>query len=335
MQRSSDSSVWRSLAVSFGDGLAFGVGVKLSQARDRRNAGLPAASEERLEPPRSTDQKVLEAIVGAVDARLAEHAGQVERRIADLDAKIAVELKNLDDQDLEIAHKVTEDLNTLEGQMISLNREFSQAVAKIVAEQVSTQVSAQVGPAVKQLRDEMAARDRAPEIAALRQQMAEIEQRAAAMQSAQAWKDVELEELRKRVAQIDTEIANALSAQVDRITAAKDEEIADLRRRVADAENSVLEIVSGIGQICRQAASRISTAAPPSSPAPTPVAISEPLPPAAPEPEETHASEAPESEPPIPGFAQAQQPARLWRVPLVSSLVAVATGGLILLRYVA
>jgi len=329
MQRSSDSSVWRSLAVAFGDGLAFGVGVKLSQARDRRNAGLPAASEERLEPPRSTDQKVLEAIVGAVDARLAEHAGQVERRIADLDAKIAVELKNLDDQDLEIAHKVTEDLNTLEGQMISLNREFSQAVAKIVAEQVSTQVSAQVGPAVKQLRDEMAARDRAPEIAALRQQMAEIEQRAAAM------KDVELEELRKRVAQIDTEIANALSAQVDRITAAKDEEIADLRRRVADAENSVLEIVSGIGQICRQAASRISTAAPPSSPAPTPVAISEPLPPAAPEPEETHASEAPESEPPIPGFAQAQQPARLWRVPLVSSLVAVATGGLILLRYVA
>src|SRR5580704_16942056 len=43
MQSSSDSSIWRSLAVAFGDGLAFGVGVKLSQ-NAARQIGAPQRS---------------------------------------------------------------------------------------------------------------------------------------------------------------------------------------------------------------------------------------------------------------------------------------------------
>src|SRR5581483_4532982 len=43
MQSSRDSSIWRSLAVAFGDGVAFGVGVKLAQGVQRPAAGAPPA----------------------------------------------------------------------------------------------------------------------------------------------------------------------------------------------------------------------------------------------------------------------------------------------------
>jgi uncharacterized coiled-coil protein SlyX len=46
--------------------------------------------------PAPFDQKVLEAIVKALDARLPEQAGQVERRITELEARLAIELKTLD-----------------------------------------------------------------------------------------------------------------------------------------------------------------------------------------------------------------------------------------------
>ena len=106
MQSSSDSSIWRSLAVAFGDGLAFGVGVKLTQnaARQIGVASRAGAGElpERLAQVEQAikrierapagasagmDQKILEAIVNALEARLKEHGGQVERRLADLEAK--------------------------------------------------------------------------------------------------------------------------------------------------------------------------------------------------------------------------------------------------------
>src|SRR5437660_103541 len=98
MQSSNDSSIWRSLAVAFGDGLAFGVGVKLTQTAARQK-GAPAHSGPAELPerpahveqtvsrverapaaaPASMDQKVLEAIFNALEARLSEHAGQVGR----------------------------------------------------------------------------------------------------------------------------------------------------------------------------------------------------------------------------------------------------------------
>src|SRR5690348_5761192 len=96
MQSSRDSSIWRSLAVAFGDGLAFAVGVKLSQNAARQIGAArraePVDLSERLaqlaktvnriehtppalggrEQKSGLDQKVLEAIVNALEARLKE-----------------------------------------------------------------------------------------------------------------------------------------------------------------------------------------------------------------------------------------------------------------------
>ena len=123
MANTRDSSVLRSLAVAFGDGLAFGVGMKLShRAASASGTAAPAHGdlaplleriaeiEKRLaESGRSTtraiaagaaqfDQKVLEAVVAALDARLNEQAGRTETRITQLEARLAIELKSLHQQ---------------------------------------------------------------------------------------------------------------------------------------------------------------------------------------------------------------------------------------------
>src|SRR5690349_11793081 len=44
MKPQGEGSIWKSLAVAFGDGLAFGVGVKMAQSAARKRAGeIPAA----------------------------------------------------------------------------------------------------------------------------------------------------------------------------------------------------------------------------------------------------------------------------------------------------
>jgi hypothetical protein len=83
MASSRDSSVWKSLAVAFGDGLVFAAGMKLAQRSAR-----PAPAAAPLPAPAAFDRKVLEAVVQAVDERLREHAEQVERRIAELEARM-------------------------------------------------------------------------------------------------------------------------------------------------------------------------------------------------------------------------------------------------------
>jgi hypothetical protein len=184
MESSRESSIWRSLAVAFGDGLAFGVGMKLSQ-KTVQHAGHPATAdftpvttrlaqlEDRLERMEHApalpsaggagiDQKVLEAVVNALEARLREHAVQVERRLTDLDAKLAIELQSLHQEDRSIAsgaqacvdetreqfsrrlvearERLENDIGSLRGQVVSLNREFAEAVARIVEQQVAASV---------------------------------------------------------------------------------------------------------------------------------------------------------------------------------------------------
>lgn len=149
MQSSRDSSVLRSLAIAFGDGLAFGVGMKITQQAGRSQVSpVPALAEpplaDRLDeierrvqkveklptaitvggPGQPFDQKVLEAVVGALDARLAEQTTQTERRLRDLEAKLTIELKTLHQQD----HSVS---TGLQNRMVELHEQFSGQVGEI------------------------------------------------------------------------------------------------------------------------------------------------------------------------------------------------------------
>jgi len=293
MQTSRDSSIWRSLAVAFGDGLAFGVGMTLTQpVPSRPSAALapepkavPLADrmqwiERRLAeieqkpaavPAPAFDQKVLEAVVNALDVRLKEQAGQMERRLAEIESNFTAELKALRQQDHAIA-------STVEAHLDNLQDHFTGKLEAVRGQ---------------------AERDRAALKQAMQQEVA-----LAVAATSEAAIQQNLEPIRAEAAQ-------------------KEIEIAGLRQKVEESDNAMLELLNGIGDLIRQAAERRTGAQTPpgamsSIPEPEPpAALSEVAPSQDPV---THADEL-EPEVDLPAFAQAARPNRLWRVPLVSSLV--------------
>jgi hypothetical protein len=301
MDTSRDSSVWRSLAVAFGDGLAFGVGMKLTQNAPAK-AALPAASPdlagrlarveqhlaqlERVPAPGSAnlDPQVLEALTHALEARLQEIAVQTDRRLAELDVKVALELKGLRQQDhalasaaedlqnrfdhriIDLLQQASTDRAALQNQVVSLHREFASAVADIVEEQVATQVEQRLADAV-------------------RAQLAPLER------------------------------------QID-----------ELRQRMTAADRNTLEIMLATSEAIRQAAARLT-------PAPAePVAPAPQTPP--PEPEAPPLARAataangaaPYKESDLPGFARVRKAATSISIPLVTSFV-VTAGCVAILQY--
>ena len=324
MESSRDSSVWQTLAVTFGGGLALGaVGMRLTQ-NVRRPAEAPpqppddlplanrlAEIEQRLAraehapaPSAQLDHKVLEAIVGAVDAKLQDQSLKIESRVAGLEAKIALELDALRTQNTagadsakarikEVESQFLEQMLVLRNAVVDELNHFGEAVSTLITDQVSAEVSARAGSLEQTIEARIASAAAAAVAASLEESLAPLRSEAAR----------------------------------------KERELAEIQNRLRESEHNALEVILAIGQICRQAAERISgpsrpqPGAPadagdaPSPPAPTPIA---PEPPAL----ETHSSTgiAP------PGFTQPAAPSRLWRIPLVSSLL-ISTAGLLLLHY--
>jgi hypothetical protein len=312
MESSRDSSVWQTLAVTFGGGLALGaVGMKLTQ-NVRRPAETPpepydhpladrlAEIEHRLArvehapaPSAQLDHKVLEAIVGAVDAKLQEQSLKIESRVAGLEAKIALELDALRTQNTagadsnkvrikEVQSQFLEQMLVLRTAVVDELNHFGEAVSTLIADQVSVEVSAR---------------------ASSLEQTIEARIGAAAAAAVAASLEESLSPLRAEAAQ-------------------KERELGDIKNRLRESEHNALEVILAIGQVCRQAAERISGPSSPSPDAPsTPIA---PAPPAV----ETNSATGVEP----PAFTQPTAPGRLWRIPLVSSLL-ISTTGLLLLHY--
>jgi hypothetical protein len=342
MEKSHDSSLLRSLAVAFGDGLAFGVGMKLTQ-NTAAKPGTPAPSdlgsrlgriEQRVERMERTpavgpasgaepfDPGVLDALMHAVEARLQENAGQTERRLAELEVKLAMDLKAVRQQEQAVAtgaearieevqqrfqeqvltlrQKVNDDRNALQNQVVALHREFAAAVADIVEEQVANQVEQRVTSAVN---ERMAA------------------------------------------------LADQIRDEIRQASAGQHREFADLRQRVTETDRNVLDVLLSIGDQFRQAANRLgapdmpaeasraaSAAAAAAPSAMEPPAV-EPVPPqpAAPEPQlvppkppDTAGGLYADSE--LPGFAQPRKASAVWSIPLVSSFLLTA-GCVLVLQY--
>jgi hypothetical protein len=130
------------------------------------------------------DEKVVEALVAAVDARIHELDGKVERRIRDGEARIAVDLQALDHRHLLLAggaqavaesldgriqqveestalvrsyvdEKIAEQIGMLRTQVVLLNQEFAGAVATIVREEVARQVEARAAALERSLQEQV------------------------------------------------------------------------------------------------------------------------------------------------------------------------------------
>jgi uncharacterized coiled-coil protein SlyX len=264
---------------------------------EKRMAHMERAPIRAVSGPANLDQLAMDALVHALEARLKEHAGQVERHLAELESKITLELKSLQQEDQAVAadaqaaieetqnrldqqvldarRQADSEMEALREHFIALHREFAGAVAGIVEGQVASQMETSTGK-LKETVEFM---------------------------------------LEERVARLREELT------------AKDREIADLRQRVTDSDRNVLDIILGMGALCRQAAGRLGGPAEPEEPRPQapepPLEIAKPA-------ESSEASD-------VPGFAQSKPESGLWRVPLVSSFLITAglitTGGLVLLHY--
>jgi hypothetical protein len=373
MESSRDSSVWRNLAVTFGGGLALGaVGMKLTQTALRpvdapfRTEPDPLTDrlsnmERRLElvehvpaPARPApaqpvaipmDQKVLEAVIGAVDARLHEHAGQVDRRLADLEARMAV-MQNVQQQDRLAAGQLREETVAVRTAVLQDMRQIRESVSRATAGQAASQTELQILRQQQERIVDVAEQRFADlrqeyrhEIATLRSEMEQsIEARfvTAAAASAAAKMEEQLVPLRAEIQQ-------------------KEQELAELRQRLADSERSVLDVVLAIGDVCRQAADRITASretraatppAPPSAPPKAPESQLAAAPPSAePVVVSPSASTRPLETPPVPeaaaepaltatgpDFLRESTHRASWRIPLVSSVL-ISSGYFLLMHY--
>jgi hypothetical protein len=337
MKSSRPPSVWRSLAVALGDGVAFGVGVNLA-----RSAGRPPAADlsrlsrrlERIElrmaaaecapaqaalpPPAASaafGREVLDAVLDALDARLRQQAEEVEARLAEMEASLAIDLKTLERQDqstvaavearlAEMEASLAIDLKAIEQQdqstadvearlgeletslaidLKSIEREDQSTAADV--EGRLQEVQGQCDQQVTALRDAMAR-----EVEALRGQLADLRRDSAASQGAA--EDGRIAAAAAALeARLRGEILDAaprLGEQLAPVVAAlaeKDREIAELRQRLVDNEETVLELVLALGRMRRHAEAPPHEGPPPddrgtsASAPPEPPAASEPPPP--------------------------------------------------------
>lgn len=263
MQGTRNESIWKNLALSFGDGLAFGVGAKLSQnaaerlsgpRSDVRNlAARLAEIETRIERARQNNtlpgqfnQKVVEAVVSVVDARLREQADHFERRLTEEMAALRAEFSG----QIAGARQHAEEANdSLRAQMTALHRQFAESLAQLVNDQIAATVDLRVTPVETSLRQEI--RDQAGHVAGLAAAAAD-----------------------EHVAERMQPVENA---------------VAGLSQRLEENDRNTLELVLALGQLCLQTAERLSVPVP----APPAVTIEE----AAPEEAAATAEPQPESTP--------------------------------------
>src|ERR1019366_789377 len=288
MENDHDSSIWRSLAVAFRDGLAFGVGMKLTQNAARQpgapHSGVTALAdrfeslEQRMERLEHTPiagreaapgagsagfaPKVIEAVVQAVDERLSDQARQMERRGAELEARVAEVRNQFDAEMAEVRSQFNAEMAAVHDRVEGGMRGFAESE--------------------EQLREEI-----------------------------------------RRVAESSSSFdASAAEAVIETKLVPLRVEITEMRQRLAESDRAVLDLILAIGQMCRQAAERMTDSAPlPPESAPPPANTEPPLNGTGDSlgaaPEEPGVSMDPPFESSAPAFAQLKKATSLWRVPLV------------------
>jgi hypothetical protein len=259
--------------------LAFGVGMKLSQraaaaksqpARADLSPALEriAEIEKRLTeseraPVAQTfdangtpfdDQKVLEAVIAALDARLHEQTGRTESRITELEARLAIGLKSLAQHDQTVSSGVATHLDNLRsellgqiaelqraaqeereavrGEFIAVHREFAEEVARAVEKRVEDAMGLQAG----EFHTELLRRD--DQIHELRRD-AQTERQAVRSEMVSMNRDF-AEEVARAVERQVEEAVGRQGVRFQAELAHKDDQIAELR-----------EVLVGFAQACR------------------------------------------------------------------------------------
>jgi uncharacterized coiled-coil DUF342 family protein len=202
-----DPSVLRRLALAFGEGLIFSVGMKLTEGATRPKEPVVATGpapdlgslaerlgriEQRLQDmerqrtvPSQMDTKVVTAIVGALEKHLAQQAEKLNQRIDGLQATVIAAA------DTAAARRIERETAALRDQVQSMQRDMLSSISQIVATQVATQVSQQTAAMETKLQQSIEA-----SVAPLR---------------------AEVRDLRRNIAETDSNLGELVSAISDTV----------------------------------------------------------------------------------------------------------------------
>jgi hypothetical protein len=270
-------------------------------------------------PPGATNTlqiaKVAEAVLTAMDGRFGELEAEGERRLAEVEARIKLELEGLDGRaraEAQMVQAGTEnrvaapraeltgaleaqrvraesDFRVLRSQMLQVHKEFAETLARLVDEQIENTISLRLQAIQEQMRDGV--REESQSVC------------ATFGKEMESWVDARWNLFREE-------------------TGGLGREIADLHARLDSDERNLFETVQAIGQSCMQAADRIAVpGAPPAAPLSNGGSGGS---------SETHIT----VENDLPGFARQGPSKRSWRIPAVSGFL-LATTGLVALHYFA
>ncbi|HEY7388629.1 MAG TPA: hypothetical protein VH640_08975 [Bryobacteraceae bacterium] len=193
------------------------------------------------------DRRAMDALVNAVEARLREQGAQVDRRLADLEAALALEINALRQQ----------------------------------ADAFAGRSDTSLELAQKQWNEQTLAlwQQRKEDLASLRQEIAEFQRKFAAEIAAAVEREVS-EKLETTAANMRTLVETAATARIDPLIERLDarnaeftamrQELASLSQRTIESERTVLEIALGMGEWFRELAARMCAPRPASPQIPAP-----------------------------------------------------------------
>jgi uncharacterized protein YktB (UPF0637 family) len=266
MEKSNQLSFLRGLAIAFGDGLLFGVAVKLVQGstkpREEEMTGLGRLAERLrkmedhdrqtqtidgealMKSGEGFDRRALDKVIVALEARLTEHVGHVERRIAEMDAQVTLDLKAV--------------LNHAASQ----NGAFEKAVQQIESEVRASMEAAQrqgteqilgVDEKLTALQDALPAKFREI-VDAVRQAMEarlalELQALAAPTQQALQQLEGKLTALREELPPKIRQIVEAVEAAMDARMGAGDSVVASIAEEVRESMEGVAQLREALGAV--------------------------------------------------------------------------------------
>jgi hypothetical protein len=337
MPGSRESSVWRTLAVAFGDGLAFGVGLTLTNNATRAATAKtpqpypdirPLAErikeiEQRIDrvrvaapapPPLAVNgpniAKVAEAVLTAMDGRFGDLGEQMERRLAELEGKFKSALEAAEGRDKARADSVQ---GSTAARLEALRGEFTGALEaqrlrmdsdlRVLRSQIM-EVHKEFAETLARLVDQQIEQTVTLRLEAIHEQMRET--------------------VREESLSACAKLGESVDAAVDsRLQTAREEwnrngrQILELGARLDTHEHNLLDLVIALGRNCLQTAERMTPAKPSANGGG-----------GGSNPETLIAAADLE----VPGFARQAAPRRLWRIPAVSCFL-MATTGLLALHY--
>jgi hypothetical protein len=339
MPGSRESSVWRTLAVAFGDGLAFGVGLTLTNNATRAATAKtpqpypdirPLAEriteiEQRIDrvrvaapvpPPAAavngpTIAKVAEAVLTAMDGRFGEIGAEMERRLAELEGKFKSELEAAEAREKARAESLE---GSAGARLDGLRGEFSGALEaqrmrmdsdlRVLRSQIM-EVHKEFAETLARLVDQQIEQTIALRLQAIHEQVRET--------------------VREESLSAYAKFGEGVEAAVDsRFHEAREEwsrngrQILELGARLDTHEHNLLDLVIALGRNCLQTAERMTPAKPAANGGGGGGSS------------ETHIVAADICD--VPGFARQAALRRLWRIPAVSCFL-MATTGLLALHF--